>query len=77
MKLSLKQKALLQTLGLVASGALSGIVIVALFNYFTMGTILTGIGIAFASYLLFLVYHINLSQLEYKETLKQMTKERG
>ena len=76
MKLSLKQKAFAQTVGLI---------VLATFVGYMGGTILSMIPPEAAPYILAVVffgfcfnilYSINVSRLEYKETLKQMTEKK-
>jgi len=73
MNLSLKQKALLQTLTLMGSGMLSGLVISLMFTYFSVQTISIIFGTAVLGYLCYIVYTLNLSRLESLERLKEIT----
>jgi len=77
MQLSLKQKALIQTLTLMGSGMLTGLVVALMFTYLSTQTMFTIIGVAIFGYLCYIVYSINLSQLQYKETLKEMTEKKA
>ena len=72
MKLSLKQKALVQVLTVVVSGMFTGLLVVFLFKFFSLQTILIGFGIFGLIYLMVLMYQISLAQLQYKEKLKEM-----
>lgn len=72
MNLSIKQKALFQTFGLLASALIAGASVSLLIEYVSIGVILTSLGIGFVAYMFYLVYQINLSQLQYKETLKEI-----
>lgn len=74
MKLSLKQKALLQTLKLMGSALLGSLAVSLMFAYFSIQTISIMIGVAVFGYLCYIVYTINLSQLEIKEQLNQSAK---
>lgn len=64
MQLSLKQKALIQTLKLMGSALISGLAVSLMFTYLSVQTIFTVIGVAVFGYLCYTVYAINLSQLE-------------
>lgn len=77
MNLSLKQKALLNTVTLMGSALLGGFAVSLMFIYFSVTTIFTIIGVAGFGYLMYIVYAINLSQLESQERLKEMTEKRG
>lgn len=77
MKLSLKQKAFTQTLGMVLLAGLAGV---------SVGIIVTVVPPAIVPYLLlaiFLVicfkvlYSINVNRLEYQEKLKEMTEKKA
>ena len=74
MKLSLKQKALLQTLKLMGSALLGSFAVTLMFAYFSIQTIGIMIGVAVLGYLCYIVYTINLNQLETKERLNQSAK---
>jgi uncharacterized membrane protein YfcA len=77
MKLSLKQKAFAQTLGLIVFACIVGAI---------TGTVLSMIPPEWAPYILvavffgfcfYIMYGINVSRLEYRETLKKMTEKKG
>lgn len=77
MKLSLKQKAFIQTLGLIVFACIVGAIV---------GTVLSMIPPAVAPYivagaffgLMFnLLYNVNVSRLEYREKLKEMTEKKA
>jgi len=74
MQLSLKQKALLQTVGLFAL-SLAGAVLVAFIiaNVSTV-VILNVLGVAAFTWFGYLFYSITLSRLEHQETLKELNK---
>jgi len=72
MNLSIKQKALVQTFGLLASALIAGAAVALLIEYVSISVIVTGLGIGFVAYMFYLVYQINLSQLQYKQTLQEM-----
>ena len=75
--MTLKQKALLQTLGLLTSAFGAAIVVAIGINFLSLSTILYTIGFAFVTYMFYLVYKINLSQLEYREKLKEMVDQKS
>lgn len=69
--MSLKQKAILQTLKLMGSGLLTGLVVSLMFTYLSIQTIFTVIGLAVFGYMCYIVYAINLSQLESLDRLNK------
>lgn len=77
MNMSLKQKALLNTVTLMGSALLGSLVVSLIFTYFSVQTIFAIIGIAGFSYMCYIVYSINLIQLESRERFKEMTEKRG
>ena len=72
MKLSLKQKALLQTLGMLVTCVVAGTSVVLAMKFFSVDSLLTILGITVMSWLVYLMYSINLNQLQYREKLKEM-----
>lgn len=76
MNLSLKQKALIQMLTVIVSGVVVGFAVALLFQYFSVTTILIGFGVLGLGYMMYLVYQINLAQLQYKERLRNMTEKK-
>lgn len=76
MNLSLKQKALLNTLALMGAGLLGSLVVSLMLTYFSVTTIFTIIGVAVFGYLCYIFYAINLSQLESQERWKEMTEKK-
>lgn len=74
MKLSLKQKALLQTLGLFALAIVVGSMVSFILMNVSTQVVLNVIGVAFFGYMAYLFYSITLSRLEYQETLKELNK---
>ena len=72
MQLSLKQKALLQTLTLIGSALAFSAVVSLMFTYLSVPTIFITFGLAMLAYFGHIVYEINLNQLKYKETLNEM-----
>lgn len=77
MKLSLKQKALIQTLTLMCSALLGSLVVALMFTYFSVTTIFTIIGVTVFGYLCYILYTFNLGQLESQERFKEMTEKKG
>lgn len=77
MKLSLKQKALIETLKIFASGMLGGLIVSLMFTYFSVQTVMALLGVAVMVYLGYIVYGINLSRLESLERLKEMTEKKA
>lgn len=77
MNMSLKQKALLNTASLMASALLCSLAVSLMFTYFSVTTIFTIIGAAVFGYLCYILYAINLSQLESQERLKEMTEKKA
>ena len=71
MNLSLKQKALVQTLKLMGSGLVTGLVVSLMFTYLSIQTISIMIGVGVFGYLCYIVYAINLSQLESLDRLNK------
>jgi len=74
MKLSLKQKALLTTLGLLISIFLGAGLVVLIFENFSaqvIGNVMAG---GFLAWVVYLLYCITLNRLEYEETLKNLNK---
>lgn len=72
MNLSLKQKALVQTLAFVASAIAGGVIVSLLIEYVPVKTLLTALGIGIFTYIIYIAYQINLSQLQYKAKLEEM-----
>jgi uncharacterized membrane protein YfcA len=74
MKLSLKQKALLITFGLLISMFLGSGIIVLIAEYLSAQTIGNILGFVFLSWIVWMMYSITLSRLEHEETLKNLSK---
>jgi hypothetical protein len=74
MKLSLKQKALLQTLGLFAIAIVSGTTVALILEYVSTKVILNAIGVGVISWFGYLFYSITLSRLEHEDSLKELYK---
>lgn len=74
MKLSIKQKALLVTFGLLGSMILgSGLVVLILQNVSTQ-FIGNTLGAGFLAWVVYLLYCITLNRLEYEESVKNLSK---
>lgn len=74
MKLSIKQKALLVTFGLLGSMILgSGLVVLILQNVSTQ-FIGNALGAGFLAWVVYLLYCITLNRLEYEESVKNLSK---
>ena len=69
--MNLKQKALIQTLKMIVTATAIGVAIGLLFSYLSTQVLLYGLLIAFISYMFYVVYKINLTQLEYREKLQE------
>jgi len=72
MKLSLKQKALVQTSGMFALAILVAIVGTFIVANVSTQLLINALCIGFFGYLAYLFYSITLSRLEYQEKLKEM-----
>jgi len=72
MKLSLKQKALLMTTGMVA-GAIIGVnLIKSIIENVSTEVLTNAIGLGFVGFFGYMLYSITLNRLEYQETLKKL-----
>ena len=74
MKLSLKQKALLTTLGLLISMFLGAGIVVLIFENFSAQVIGNALGAGFLAWVVYLLYCITLNRLEYEESVKNLSK---
>lgn len=72
MNLSLKQKAIIQTLGMLATCTIAGVSVALFFQYFTINTIVNTMTVGLVVFLIYIMYQINLSQLKYKDKLQEM-----
>ena len=72
MKLSLKQKAFLQLVGLVAAGIAGAEIVNFVTTYVPKETMLTAIQFGCIGGLLYLCYSLLVSRLEYQESLKKL-----
>lgn len=76
MNLSIKQKALVQTIGLFAIAIASGLVVSFILMQVSTQVILNAIGVGFIAWFGYLFYSITLSRLEHQEALKEMTEKK-
>jgi hypothetical protein len=74
MQLSLKQKALVQTIGMFALAIASAVVITFIMANVSTQILINAIGVGFFTWLAYLFYSITLSRLEYNESLKELEK---
>ena len=72
--MTLKQKALLITFGLLISIFVGSGLVVLIFKNFSVQIIGNIIGIGFMSWVVYLLYCITLGRLEYEETIKNLHK---
>lgn len=69
--MTLKQKALLRTVSMLATAVAGSVSVAYLISVLTINTFLTILGVGFVAYMCYIVYCINLSQLEYREKLQE------
>ncbi len=72
--MTLKQKAIVQTLGILAVIVGVSVATTALLNYLTAGQIINGLAFASIALLIYSMYGVVLSRLEYNEKLKEIAK---
>jgi hypothetical protein len=72
--MTLKQRAVLQTAGILAVIVGASVALTALLNYLTAGQIINGLAFASIALLIYSMYGVVLSRLEYDEKLKEITK---
>jgi arginine exporter protein ArgO len=72
MKLSLKQKALLQTVGLFALAIVTVVGVTLILEYVSTTVLLNLIGIGFFVWFGYMFYSVTLSRLEHQETWKKI-----
>ena len=77
MKLSLKQKALAQTIVMFALAIAASVVIAFIVANVSTAVLVNAIGAGFFGFIAYLFYSITLSRLEYNEKLKEMTEKKG
>ena len=74
MKLSLKQKALLQTVGLFALSLVGAAIVAFIIANFSAIVLFNALGLGLFAWFGYLFYSITLSRLEHQETLKELNK---
>ena len=74
MNLSLKQKALVQTVGLFALSIVGAVIVAFIIANFSTTVLINAFGVGFFAWFAYLFYSITLSRLEHQETLKNMNK---
>jgi uncharacterized membrane protein len=72
--MTVKQRAALQTLGIIAFTVVVSVATSLILKEFTAQEIVTGLSIASVLLLIYSMYGVVLSRLEYQETLKEITK---
>ncbi len=72
--MSLKQKALLITLGLFALAAVAGYTVGFILANVSTQTIINALAIGFFVFFGWVLYGVTLSRLEYQESLKELKK---
>jgi uncharacterized membrane protein len=70
--MTVKQRAALQTLAVIAFTVVVSVVTSLILKQFTAQEIVTGLSIASVVFLIYSMYGVILSRLEYKETLQKM-----
>jgi hypothetical protein len=74
MKLSLKQKALLQTVGLFVLSLAGAAIVAFIIANFSAIVLFNALGLGLFAWFGYLFYSITLSRLEHQETLKELNK---
>lgn len=74
--MTLKQRAILQTAGILAVIVSASLAVTALLNYLTAGQIINGLAFASIALLIYSMYGVVLSRLEYDEKLKDLVDKR-
>ena len=70
--MTLKQRAVLQTAGILAVSVTASLAVTALLNYLTAGQIINGLAFASIALLIYSMYGVVLSRLEYEDSVKKM-----
>ena len=70
--MTLKQRAILHTAGILAVIAAASLGVTALLNYLTAGQIINGLAFASVLLLIYSMYGVVLSRLEYREKLNEI-----
>ncbi len=74
MKLSLKQKALAQTLGMFVLAIVGAVIVAFIVANVSTTVLINALGVGFFCYFAYLFYSITLSRLEHQETLEKLSK---
>lgn len=77
MKLSMKQTALIQSVGLVLGATLFGVLVSVALTHIPMYVIPYIFMTFVICVAVYLIYNINLSRLEYQKTLEEMTSKKN
>jgi hypothetical protein len=72
--MTLKQRAVVQTAAILAVIIGASVGLTALLNYLTAGQIINGLAFASIALLIYSMYGVVLSRLEYQDKLKEITK---
>jgi hypothetical protein len=72
--MTLKQRAAVQTAAILAVIIGASVALTALLNYLTAGEIINGLAFASIALLIYSMYGVVLSRLEYTDKLKEITK---
>jgi len=72
--MTLKQRAVVQTAAILAVIVGASLGVTALLNYLTAGQIINGLAFASIALLIYSMYGVVLSRLEYQDKLKEITK---
>lgn len=72
--MTLKQRAILHTAGILAVIVAASVGVTALLNYLTAGEIINGLAFASIALLIYSMYGVVLSRLEYREKLNEIAK---
>lgn len=74
--MTLKQRAVLQTLGILAVILSASLGVTLVLNYLTAGQIINGLAVASIALLIYSMYGVILSRLEYEDKLKDLVDKR-
>jgi hypothetical protein len=72
MKMTLKQRAILQTAGIVATVVASSVIVTLILEQLTAQQIVSGFALLSMGALVYAIYGVVLSRLEYAATLKTL-----
>jgi hypothetical protein len=74
--MSIKLKAFLRTVALIASATIAGLGITLLLKYFDSDTVLMGLMVSLAAWLGYCFYQANVSMLESEARIKELNDKR-